>query len=105
VEFTNGAIVHALVAAIHDLLKDYVVRVGQLETLFLKGELSLQALWCYIEPAEETLRVLDEIVRGIEGNGVRGGELLNAIHERSLLCAGLVFFFFFGGFFFFCYCF
>jgi gamma-tubulin complex component 2 len=95
-----GLVSHALSAAMRTLLKvgslalllmnqEYLVLVAQLENLHLLSELTLQKMSFFVQPTLETLRHIDDLVRGIDAaSRDRGGALLNIIYARLLDVGG-----------------
>ncbi|XP_050672625.1 gamma-tubulin complex component 2-like isoform X2 [Leptidea sinapis] len=79
----SGQILHALVAAIEILLKDYYTMVAQLETEHMSGNLTLQKLWYFILPTMHTMQILAAIVSSIAKSELRGGAVLTVLHEKT----------------------
>eukprot|EP00923_Selenidium_pygospionis_P055558 GHVN01096779.1.p1 GENE.GHVN01096779.1~~GHVN01096779.1.p1 ORF type:complete len:1401 (+),score=148.75 GHVN01096779.1:267-4205(+) len=78
----HGLAQQALCAAIRSLLKEFQVRLAQLETLHRSAQLTLQKLWFFLQPTRVTFDVLRRVA--VRGVGKRGGELLNAIHDIAV---------------------
>ncbi|XP_073965676.1 gamma-tubulin complex component 2-like isoform X2 [Choristoneura fumiferana] len=79
----SGQVLHALVAAIEILLKDYYTMIAQLETEHISGELTLQKLWYFVLPTMHTMQVLAAIVTHIGQSELRGGSVLTALHDKT----------------------
>ncbi|XP_041973122.1 gamma-tubulin complex component 2-like isoform X2 [Aricia agestis] len=84
----SGRVLHALVAAIEELLKDYYTMIAQLETEQMTGNLSLQKLWYFILPTMHTMQVLAAIVTSIGKSELRGGAVLTVLHEKTNTLVG-----------------
>ncbi|KAF9412982.1 hypothetical protein HW555_008679 [Spodoptera exigua] len=79
----SGQVLHALVAAIEILLKDYYTMIAQLETEHLSGNLTLQKLWYFVLPTMHTMQVLAAIVTNIGKSELRGGAVLTVLHDKT----------------------
>ncbi|XP_053599944.1 gamma-tubulin complex component 2-like isoform X2 [Plodia interpunctella] len=79
----SGQVLHALVAAIEILLKDYYTMIAQLETEHISGALSLQKLWYFVLPTMHTMQVLAAIVTNIGKSELRGGAVLTVLHDKT----------------------
>lgn len=64
-KFEYGQVNHALVAAIEDLLKEYLLAISQLESLAFRGNLNLHEMWFYIQPIQRIMDVLSRITSSI----------------------------------------
>jgi gamma-tubulin complex component 2 len=82
--FEFGLVSQALCASIGTLLKEYRLRVAQLEHEFSVGHLTMQKLWFYLQPCLRTLEALHRLA--FESEGLKGGALLNVVY-RSLASA------------------
>jgi gamma-tubulin complex component 2 len=82
--FESGLVSHALCEAIGLLLKEYKLKIAQLDMELEKGELTLQKLWFYVQPCMRTLECLGKFVE--EAESLKGGALLNSIY-KSLTAA------------------
>eukprot|EP00971_Amphidinium_carterae_P131434 2603373-Amphidinium_carterae.1 len=72
-----GMVNHALCAALADLMQEFTVKVGELETMLRAGTLTIAKLWYYIQPSLDTLSVLEKVVSQVYG--CIGGQVLNGI--------------------------
>ena len=54
-QYQYGLTVHALCAAMRSLVAEHTILVAQLEHQFRQGQLSLQKLFFYVQPATRTL--------------------------------------------------
>ncbi|XP_063636095.1 gamma-tubulin complex component 2-like [Cydia splendana] len=79
----SGQVLHALVAAIEILLKDYYTMLAQLETEHMSGGLTLQKLWYFVLPTMHTMQVLAAVVTHIGQSELRGGSVLTALHDKT----------------------
>lgn len=79
----SGQVLHALVAAIEILLKDYYTMIAQLETEHLSANLTLQKLWYFVLPTMHTMQVLAAIVTNIGKSELRGGAVLTVLHDKT----------------------
>jgi gamma-tubulin complex component 2 len=61
------------------LLKEYLVLLTQLDTEFVKGNLTLQKLWFYIQQSMRMMENMNKLA--IEASDKKGGALLNAIYK------------------------
>jgi gamma-tubulin complex component 2 len=85
-QYQYGLTVHALCASMRSLVQEYTILVAQLEHQFRNGQLSLQKLFFYTQPALRTLAALDDVVYSV---GYRiGGDLLNVIDRLRSECGG-----------------
>ncbi|XP_047522508.1 gamma-tubulin complex component 2-like isoform X2 [Pieris napi] len=84
----SGQVLHALVAAIEILLKDYYTMIAQLETEHMTGGLTLQKLWYFVLPTMHTMQVLASIVTNIGKSELRGGAVLTVLHEKTSTLMG-----------------
>ena len=78
----NGLVVHALVAAMKTLLNEYLVFVCQMEHTLLQEELTMQKLWCFIQPSHRTMQVLSDVTKHV--HQMKGGALLNELQNMQL---------------------
>jgi len=61
------------------LLKEYLVLLTQLDTEFIKGNLTLQKLWFYIQ---QSMRMMENLSKlATEAHDKKGGALLNVIYK------------------------
>ncbi len=82
VHFEFGLVSHALCDAIRALLKEYLLLVTQLDTEFLKSDLTLQKIWFYVQ---SSLRIMENLRRlTIEAGNKKGGALLNVIYRLMI---------------------
>jgi gamma-tubulin complex component 2 len=73
---------HALCDAIRALLKEYLLLVTQLDTEFLKSDLTLQKIWFYVQ---SSLRIMENLRRlTLEAGNKKGGALLNVIYRLMI---------------------
>ncbi|XP_045459767.1 gamma-tubulin complex component 2-like [Melitaea cinxia] len=79
----SGQVLHALVAAIEILLKDYYTMIAQLETEHMSTNLTLQKLWYFVLPTMHTMQILAAIVTSIGKSELRGGAVLTVLHEKT----------------------
>lgn len=84
----SGQILHALVAGIEMLLKDYYTMIAQLETEHLSGNLTLQKLWYFVLPTMHTMQILASIVTSIGKSALRGGAVLSILHDKTNMLMG-----------------
>lgn len=84
----SGQVLHALVAAIEILLKDYYTMIAQLETEHMSGNMTLQKLWYFVLPTMHTMQVLAAIVTNIGKSELRGGAVLTVLHEKTTTLMG-----------------
>lgn len=80
--FEYGLVSHALCEAIGMLLKEYKLKITQIDVELEKSELTLQKLWYYIQPCMRTLECLGKFVE--EAENLKGGALLNSIFKSML---------------------
>lgn len=79
VHFEFGLVSHALCDAMRALLKEYLLLVTQLDTEFLKSDLTLQKIWFYVQ---NSLRIMENLRRlATEAGNKKGGALLNVIYR------------------------
>ncbi len=76
-QYQYGLTVHALCAAMRSLVQEHTILVAQLEHQFRQGQLSLQKLFFFVQPALRTLAALDDVVHAV-GHRI-GGALLNVL--------------------------
>jgi gamma-tubulin complex component 2 len=74
-----GVVNHALCEAIKSLMKEYRLRLTQLDAEHQKGDMTLQKLWYYLQPCMRTLDCLYKLVNDAEN--LKGGALLNSIYN------------------------
>eukprot|EP00811_Abedinium_folium_P012611 NODE_216_length_3372_cov_10.598151.p1 GENE.NODE_216_length_3372_cov_10.598151~~NODE_216_length_3372_cov_10.598151.p1 ORF type:complete len:975 (+),score=322.43 NODE_216_length_3372_cov_10.598151:133-3057(+) len=74
-----GMVNHALCAAMRNLLAEFSVGVGQLESALVSGELTIAKLWYHIQPSMDTLALLHRVASHVYG--CLGGHVLNGIEE------------------------
>ena len=78
-QFEFGLVSHALCDAIRILLKEYLLLVTQLDTEFMKSDLTLQKVWFYVQ---SSLRIMENLKRlTSEAGNKKGGALLNVIYR------------------------
>jgi len=78
-QYAYGTVNQALCAAIRELLREFSVKVGQLETALRLGNLTIAKLWYHIQPSMATLALLHRVASHVF-HGV-GGHVLNGIEE------------------------
>jgi hypothetical protein len=64
-DYGYGLVNHAFVAVLRELMKDYMLFVAQLETMFREKKLSLHKLWFFVQPALKTMELLDSVVKDV----------------------------------------
>ncbi|KAJ2950612.1 hypothetical protein O0L34_g8866 [Tuta absoluta] len=84
----SGQVLHALVAGLEILLKDYYTMLAQLETEHMSGNMTLQKLWYFVLPTMHTMQVLAVIVTSIGKSGSRGGGVLSVLHDKTSMLMG-----------------
>ena len=77
--FEYGQVSQALCGAINILLKEYLVLVTQLDTEFVKGNLTLQKTWFYIQQSMRMMENLNKLA--VDAADKKGGALLNVIYK------------------------
>jgi len=78
-QFEFGLVSHALCGAIRVLLKEYLLLVTQLDTEFMKADLTLQKVWFYVQ---NSIRIMDNLKRlVVESGNKKGGALLNVMYR------------------------
>lgn len=78
-QFEFGLVSHALCAAIRVIVKEHLLLVTQLDTEFMKADLTLQKVWYY---AQSTMKIMDILAKLVaEAGNRRGGALLNVIYR------------------------
>ncbi|OMJ86157.1 hypothetical protein SteCoe_12356 [Stentor coeruleus] len=80
--YEGGLVSHALCEAISTLLKEYKLKIIQIDAELEKGELTLPKLWFYIQPCMRTLECLNKFVE--EAEHQKGGALLNTLFKSML---------------------
>ncbi len=81
-QFEFGLVSHALCGAIRILLKEYLLLVTQLDTEFMKADLTLQKVWFYVQ---NSIRIMDNLKRlVVEAGNKKGGALLNVIYKLMI---------------------
>eukprot|EP00928_Gymnodinium_smaydae_P021740 TRINITY_DN18517_c0_g2_i1.p1 TRINITY_DN18517_c0_g2~~TRINITY_DN18517_c0_g2_i1.p1 ORF type:complete len:939 (-),score=233.35 TRINITY_DN18517_c0_g2_i1:43-2643(-) len=78
-QYEHGSVNHALCAAISELLREFSVKVGQLESTLRVGDLSIAKLWYHVQPSLDTMVVLHRVTSHVAGR--IGGLVLNGIEE------------------------
>eukprot|EP00814_Leptocylindrus_danicus_P018783 CAMPEP_0116025846 /NCGR_PEP_ID=MMETSP0321-20121206/13383_1 /TAXON_ID=163516 /ORGANISM="Leptocylindrus danicus var. danicus, Strain B650" /LENGTH=1111 /DNA_ID=CAMNT_0003498301 /DNA_START=289 /DNA_END=3624 /DNA_ORIENTATION=- len=81
--YEYGLVAHAFASAVDALVKEYLVLVAQLEALMSDNRLSLQKLWCFVQPSIRTFAVLANMID--KTRCLKGGALLNIIDD-ALCC-------------------
>ncbi|KAI5641154.1 spc97 / spc98 family domain-containing protein [Phthorimaea operculella] len=84
----SGQVLHALVAGLEILLKDYYTMLAQLETEHMSGNMTLQKLWYFVLPTMHTMQVLAVIVTSIGKSSARGGGVLSVLHDKTSTLMG-----------------
>lgn len=82
----SGLVMHAFCAALRGCLQEHLVGLAQLEQKHSTSGISLQQLWCYVQPAARSLATLDGIVEIVGSE--RGGALLKALFDRHSVLSG-----------------
>jgi gamma-tubulin complex component 2 len=81
-QFEFGLVSHAMCGAIRVLLKEYLLLVTQLDTEFMKADLTLQKVWFYVQ---NSLRIMENLKRLVSAAGNRkGGALLNVLYKLMI---------------------
>ena len=80
-QYAFGRTVHALCAAMRELLKEYTLLVAQLEHQYRSGHLTLQKMWYFMQPSMSTLTSLATVC--VEARDLVGGALLNKVKDVS----------------------
>jgi len=65
--------------ALRDLLQEFSIKLGQLESALWSGNLTIAKLWYHLQPSMDTFAVLHRIVARVYGH--TGGSVLNGIEE------------------------
>jgi gamma-tubulin complex component 2 len=80
--FEYGYVCHAMCGAVDSILKEYMLLVTQLDTLFVQGSLTLQKLWFFVQP---TIRVFTSLAAHLgEVGGLKGGGLLSWLYRHAI---------------------
>eukprot|EP01080_Neovahlkampfia_damariscottae_P006353 gene6353-10359_t len=77
---------HALCAALKEILQNHLIFVGEIETQFMKNNLTLQKLWFYVQPSLRRFEILSQLLQ--ETKDLKGGHLLSKIYEISYKTRG-----------------
>lgn len=78
--FEYGQVSQALCGAINVLMKEYLTLIfSQLDQEFIKGDLTLQKTWFYVQQSLRIMENLNKLV--IEATNKKGGALLNIIYK------------------------
>ena len=81
-QFEFGLVSHAMCGAIRVLLKEYLLLVTQLDTEFMKADLTLQKVWFYVQ---NSIRIMENLKRLVVAAGNRkGGALLNVLYKLMI---------------------
>ena len=88
--YEYGKVAHALCGAMDTLLQEYLDFVVQLENDSIptsseehhKSNMTLISLWAIVQPAMQTMSVLDRVVTVTQST--KGGSLLNALHDVNI---------------------
>lgn len=81
-QFEFGLVSHALCHGIKILLKEYLLLVTQLDTEFMKADLTLQKVWFYVQ---SSIRIMDNLARLVSESGhKKGGALLNVVYRLMI---------------------
>lgn len=80
-QYSFGRTVHALCAAMRELVKEYDLLLAQLEHQYRCGQMTLQKMWYFLQPSLSTLNSLAQVC--IKSKNVVGGALLNTIKSVS----------------------
>lgn len=80
--YVFGLVSHALCEAISSLLKEYSLKITQIDAEFSKGDLTIQKLWFYLQPCLRTMESLSKFVN--EAENLKGGAMLNAIYKSMI---------------------
>lgn len=86
--FDYGMVNDALAAAIGTLVQDYRIFICQLESLFLRGELSLQKAWYLLQPNVTTLHQLHHLTVSLMKANAQGGSVLSVLHKQTMEAMG-----------------
>jgi len=78
-QYEYGTVNHALCAAIRELLREFSIKVGQLETALRMGNLTIAKLWYHVQPSMDTLALLHRVAAHVLHSV--GGLVLNGIEE------------------------
>ena len=78
--FEYGQVSQALCGAINVLMKEYLLLIfTQLDNEFIKGNLTLQKTWFYVQQSLRIMENLNKLV--VEATDKKGGALLNVIYK------------------------
>ena len=78
-QFEFGSVSQALCSALKSLMREYYLLINQLDSEFLKGELTLQKLWFYLQPS---LKIMENLMQlSTESENLKGGALLSKIYK------------------------
>lgn len=86
--FDYGMVNDALAAAVGNLVQEYRIFVCQLESLLLKGELSLQKAWYLLQPNATTLHQLHHVTVSLMRAKAEGGQVLSVLHQQTMEAMG-----------------
>lgn len=63
-------------------MKEYLLLVTQLDTEFMKADLTLQKVWFYLQ---NSIRIMDNLKRlAVDAGNKKGGALLNVIYKLMI---------------------
>ena len=86
--YETGMINQSLVSGIRETFEDYLLFVGQLESQYLCGTLTLQRMFYFVEQIKPVLLLLDSVCTGVRSSKAFGGKTLQVLQHLMDSCDG-----------------
>ncbi len=82
IHYEYGYVCHAVCGAFQSIIKEYLLLLTQIDTLFAQGGLTLQKLWFFVQPTLRLFSALSGLLGDLAGH--RGGSLLSVLYKQAL---------------------
>ena len=80
--YEYGYICHSVCGSLQVIIKEYLLLLTQIDTLFTQGGLTLQKLWFFLQPTIRLFSSLSSLLENIAP--YRGGNLLTMLYKQAI---------------------
>eukprot|EP00826_Nyctotherus_ovalis_P045697 TRINITY_DN5083_c0_g2_i7.p1 TRINITY_DN5083_c0_g2~~TRINITY_DN5083_c0_g2_i7.p1 ORF type:complete len:820 (+),score=264.02 TRINITY_DN5083_c0_g2_i7:423-2882(+) len=80
--YEYGYICHSVCGSLQVIIKEYLLLLTQIDTLFTQGGLTLQKLWFFLQPSIRLFSGLSTMLESIAS--YRGGNLLTMLYKQAI---------------------
>jgi len=82
IHFEYGFVCHSICGSLQMVIKEYLLLLTQIDTLFSQGNLTLQKLWFFLQPTIRLFTSLSTLLSDISAH--KGGSLLTVLYKQAI---------------------